>query len=263
MNAVANHRNDLKQPLIVSAALHASLLVALLISFPQSQRGEVWGGAGGSAIQVQAVRSLPGVPLPSPPVVTRSRVATELPGLHKAPPEPPAKREEPPAKAAEIPRFGQEPQRQAAAPVRRVRRQEPTPPLPPGAIPSESAGPPPLPYTPFQAAGVAGEMSFGGGGAFGSRYPWYVESVQRRISSNWLLATIDPYVMWAPRAVITFEILRNGTVVNPQMTQSSGVPSVDRSALRAIQESSPLDRLPSDYSGDKVMVEFWFEFRRP
>ena len=262
MDAAANHRNELKRPLMVSSALHASLLLALLISFPQPQRGEVWGGAGGSAIQVQAVRSLPGVPLPSPPVVTTSKVATDSPGLHKAPAKQPARLEEPAPKATEIPRFGQEPQRRAA-PVQRARREEPVPPLAPGAIPSNSAGPPALPYTNFQAGGVAGEMSFGGGGAFGSRYPWYVESVQRRISSNWLLATIDPYVAWAPRAVINFEVLRNGAVMNVQMIQSSGVPSVDRSALRAIQDSSPLDRLPSDYRGDKVMVEFWFEFRRP
>lgn len=105
-------------------------------------------------------------------------------------------------------------------------------------------------------------MSFGAGGTFGSRYPWYVESVRRRISSNWLLSTIDPYVQWAPRAVITFEILRSGMVVNIQMLRSSGVPSVDRTAIRAIRDSSPLDRLPSDYQGDKVLVEFWFDFRR-
>jgi outer membrane biosynthesis protein TonB len=47
------------------------------------------------------------------------------------------------------------------------------------------------------------------------------------------------------------------------MLQSSGVPSVDRSALRAIRDSSPLDRLPSDYRGGKVAVEFWFDFKRP
>lgn len=86
--------------------------------------------------------------------------------------------------------------------------------------------------------------------------------MRRRISSNWLLSTVDPYVQWAPRAVITFEVLRNGTVVNIQMMQSSGAPSVDRSALRAIRDSSPLDRLPSDYTGEKVLVEFWFDFRR-
>jgi TonB family protein len=82
-----------------------------------------------------------------------------------------------------------------------------------------------------------------------------VESVRRRISSNWLLSTVDPYVKWAPRAVITFEVTRDGTVLNTQMLQSSGVASVDRSALRAIRDSSPLDRLPSDYRGGKVAVE--------
>jgi TonB family protein len=111
--------------------------------------------------------------------------------------------------------------------------------------------------------GGAGGLSLGAGGAFGHRYPWYVGSVRRRISSNWLLSTVDPYVKWAPRAVITFEVTRDGTVLNTQMLQSSGVPSVDRSALRAIRNSSPLDRLPSDYRGGKVAVEFWFDFRRP
>ncbi len=105
-------------------------------------------------------------------------------------------------------------------------------------------------------------MAFGTGGAFGTRYPWYVESVRRRISSNWLLSTIDPYVQWAPRVVITFEILRDGTIVNLQMLRSSGIPSVDRSAIRAIHDSSPLNRLPSDYRGNKVLVEFWFDFQR-
>lgn len=257
MPAAFNHKGELNRPLLVSGTAHGLLLALLLLAFPQAQRGEPWGGPGGGAIQVTAVRSLPGVPLPRPPVVTQSRVATEVPGLHPAaPPEQPQREES----AVEIPRFGEEPQPRSP---QRVRRKQPPAPLPPGAIPSQSGGPPALPYTTFQMGGAAGGMSFGAGGSFGNRYPWYVESVQRRISSNWLLATIDPYVQWAPRAVISFEILRNGTVINLQMLRSSGVPSVDRSAVRAIRASSPLDRLPSDYRGDKVLVEFWFDFRRP
>lgn len=260
MPMALNHREELQRPLMVSAAAHIGLLVLLLVSFPRGQRGEAWGGPGGSAIQVSVVRSLPGVPLPRPPVVTQSRVATTSPGLHKAPPEREPKRVEDRKPATELPRFGEEPKRQ---PALRARREEPPAPLPPGAIPSESAGPPALPYTTFQANGTQGGMSFGSGGGFGSRYPWYVESVQRRISSNWLLSSIDPNVQWAPRAIITFEILRDGTVMNVQMMQSSGAPSVDRSALRALRDSSPLDQLPSDYRGAKVLVEFWFDFRRP
>lgn len=258
MPAAFNHRGELDRPLLVSALGHTLLLTALMFTFHPGPRGEPWGGPGGGAVQVSVVRSLPGVPLPRPPVVTQSRVATEAPGLHRTPPrEQP--RPETPKQAAELPRFGEETQRAA----RRAAREEPPAALPPGAIPSEGGGPPALPYTSFQVGGAQAGMSFGAGGAFGNRYPWYVESVQRRISSNWLLSTVDPYVQWAPRAVITFEITRTGTVLNIQMLQSSGVPSVDRSALRAIRDSSPLDRLPSDYRGDKVLVEFWFDFRRP
>ena len=268
MSVLAHHREDLKQPLVASSIAHGILLVFALFSLPFSHgRGEHWGGAGGSAIQVNAVRNLPGVPLPRPPVVAESRVASESKSLYKEEPklEPKAAPKPEPVeeRLKEIPRFGEETRAKREAARQRARRDEPQP-LPPGAIPTPSGGggPAALPYTSFQTGGGEGGMAFGSGGAFGGRFPWYVESVQRRISSNWMLSGVDPSVRWAPRVEISFEVMRNGTVMNIQMTRSSGVPSVDRSAIRAIQDSSPLDRLPSDYSGDKVFVEFWFDFRR-
>jgi protein TonB len=51
-------------------------------------------------------------------------------------------------------------------------------------------------------------------------------------------------------------------VANTQILQTSGNRSVDNSAIRAIQESSPFQPLPNDYSGGFVNVEFWFEFKR-
>jgi protein TonB len=266
MAAERNHRESFKRPLTASVALHAILLLIVLVVAPEAhQRGEPWGGPGGGAISVSVVRSLPGIPLPRPEVVTPSRRATESSGLHRREPTREVRREpergrEAPRAATELPRFGQEPQR-ATRPTRPAREEPATEPLP-GAIPYGEGGPVALPYTSFQVGGAEGGMAFGEGGAFGSRYPWYVESVRRRISSNWLISTIDPYVQFAPRVVLTFEILRDGSVVNTQMLRSSGIPSVDRSALRAIRDSSPLDRLPSDYRGDKVLVEFWFDFRR-
>jgi protein TonB len=267
VSVLAHHREDLKQPLVLSSVAHGILLLIALFSFPFSHgRGEHWGSGGGGAIQVSAVRNLPGVPLPRPPVVAESQVASESKSLYKeeVKPEPKAPPKVAPAtedKVKEIPRFGEEPKREAAR--QRARREEPQP-LPPGAIPTPSSqgGPAALPYTSFQTGGGEGGMAFGTGGAFGGRYPWYVESVQRRISSNWLVSGVDPGVRWAPRVEISFEILRDGSVVNIQMLRSSGVPSVDRSAIRAVQSSSPLDRLPSDYTGNKVYVEFWFDFRR-
>jgi TonB family protein len=267
VRVLAHRREDLKQPLVLSSAAHGVLLLIALFSFPFSHgRGEHWGSGGGGAIQVSAVRNLPGVPLPRPAVVAESQVASESKSLYKeevkpepkAPPKVEPKVQE---KVKEIPRFGEEPKRDA--PRQRARRDEPQQ-LPPGAIPTPSSqgGPASLPYTSFQTGGGEGGMSFGSGGAFGGRFPWYVESVQRRISSNWLMSAVDPSVRWAPRVEVSFEIMRDGTVMNIQVLRSSGVASVDRSAIRAIQSSSPLDRLPSDYPGNRVYVEFWFDFRR-
>ncbi len=102
----------------------------------------------------------------------------------------------------------------------------------------------------------------GGGGDFGGRFSWYVDAVRNRVSSNWLQSTVDPSVRFAPRAVVTFDILRNGSVTNVQILQSSGNASVDNSAVRAILGSNPLNPLPGEYSGSKVSVEFWFDFKR-
>ena len=105
-------------------------------------------------------------------------------------------------------------------------------------------------------------VSGAGGGNFGSRFPWYVEAVQRKVSSNWLQSAVDPSIQWAPRVVASFQVLRDGTVTNIQILRSSGNSSVDTSAVRAISNSSPMSPLPPEYNGSFVNVEFWFDFRR-
>jgi protein TonB len=56
--------------------------------------------------------------------------------------------------------------------------------------------------------------------------------------------------------------MRDGHPANVQVEQSSGVPSLDQSAVRAIQRIDTFGPLPSDYSGNKVSVEFWFDYKR-
>jgi protein TonB len=106
-----------------------------------------------------------------------------------------------------------------------------------------------------------GGLSFNGvsGGDFGSRFSWYVEAVQRRVSSNWLQSTVDPSLSAAPRVIVVFTILRDGTVTNIQLTRRSNNNSVDTSAVK---DSSPLQALPAAYAGSSVNVEFWFDFKR-
>jgi periplasmic protein TonB len=56
--------------------------------------------------------------------------------------------------------------------------------------------------------------------------------------------------------------MRDGHPANVQVEQSSGVPSLDQSATRAIQRIDTFGPLPSDYAANKVSVEFWFDYKR-
>ena len=253
---------NLKKPLVWSLGFHMVLFGSLGVSTLLSHRGENWGGAGGdNAVTVGLVAKLPGIMLPRPDAVTTSRVVDETKGLYKSEPPPKPKEIAPDTKA--IPQFKKEKTPHYITHPSRV-LEDPTPP-PPNAVPYGQGGAPALPYSNFTVGGATqGGMGFSGpgGGDFTGHFPAYVDAVRNRISSNWLQSTVDPSVRWAPRSMYTFQILRDGTVTNVQMTTSSGNRSVDNSALRAILNSSPVSPLPSNYSGNIVTVEFWFEFRR-
>ena len=254
--------DNLKKPLVWSLGFHMVLFGSLGVSTLLSHRGENWGGAGGdNAVTVGLVAKLPGIMLPRPDAVTTSRVVDETKGLYKSEPPPKPKEIAPDTKT--IPQFKKEKTPHYITHPSRV-LEDPTPP-PPNAVPYGQGGAPALPYSNFTVGGATqGGMGFSGpgGGDFTGHFPAYVDAVRNRISSNWLQSTVDPSVRWAPRSMYTFQILRDGTVTNVQMTTSSGNRSVDNSALRAILNSSPVSPLPSNYSGNIVTVEFWFEFRR-
>jgi protein TonB len=253
-------RESLQGTLLLSIILHAALFAIAvtytLFHFHFGGGGRNWGTGG--ATKMGAVASLPGIPLPSPLLTTPSTVATQNPSLYKAEPQP---KETPPPEAKQIPKF-----KDAVKPERlervnkHIHQAEVTPPE--NAIPTGLGGAPTMNYTQVVTSAGTGGVSLGEGNNFGQRYGWYVASMRSRISANWLLATVSPNIVSAPRAYLTFEIQRDGTVTGVQITQSSGSPEVDRSALRAILASNPLPTLPPDYRGSSVRVEFYFDFHR-
>jgi periplasmic protein TonB len=254
---------SLKKPFFWSVVFHGLLFGSLTVSTIYSHRGDMWGSAGGDgSVSVGLVAKLPGIMLPRPDVVTQSQVVDTTKGLYKAePPKPQPKEIEPDVK--KIPEFAKEKTPKIVSRPSKV-FEDKTPP-PTNAVPYGQGGSPALPYSSFAMNGpTQGGMGFSGpgGGDFAGRFPSYVDAVRNRISSNWLQSTVDPTVRWAPRASFSFQVLRDGTVTNIQMMQSSGNTSVDNSARRAILSSTPMSPLPSNYPGNSVTVEFWFDFRR-
>lgn len=268
MENVARHPGDpsLKPMLIISAAFHGALALAMLVSTIISGHGDTWSGSagGGAAVSVGLVGSVPAIPLPKPDAITENRVVDESKGLYKEEPKP--KQVPIPPTALQIPEFKKEktPTIVPSKPSKVL--ESPDVPPPTNAVPYGGGGGPALPYSSTFSApgGTQGGMGMQGpgGGDFGSKYSWFVDAVRNRISSNWLQSMVDPSVRFAPRATLTFTILRDGTITNIQIIHSSGNSSVDNSAKRAILSSSPVMKLPNDYSGQVVNVEFWFEFKR-
>ncbi len=289
----ASGRGLLRRPLLISVAGHVFLVAASLIGVLTAHNGLVWGvSSTGGAATVQLV-SAASVPLPAPRIATKNNVATEDPALHSPEPPQPAATKKPdtPEKAEEavdlparnakvVPKKAEpkiakpEASEQAAAqkeperqPPRRrqvARLRKPPPETPPGnEIPLGESGPAQGPYGIFQTDAGSGGFGFTeSAGNFAERYGWYVTAIRNRISSNWLKGTVNPNIRVAPRVYVTFQILRDGRIVNTQLTASSGLASLDRSALRAIYDSSPMPPLPDDYLAPSVAVDFWFDFRR-
>ena len=86
--------------------------------------------------------------------------------------------------------------------------------------------------------------------------------VQQRITNEWLQSSVDPNLMYAPRVRVTFDILRDGSITNVQLIQSSNNRSLDTSAIRAVQSSNRLQPLPAAYFGSYVNVEFFFDYKK-
>jgi protein TonB len=245
-------REPWKGPLAWSAILHSAFFGGLVLyASVAGLHGASWGGssAGGDAMSVTLVSRAP-VPLPPPSDESQNIVANESKGLSESEKRPPEK------EAVALP----EPAKQKPEQNRKLVQEKPRP---ANQVPFGLGGPVSGPYGVFNANGAKGGLSLtGGGGDFGSRYGWYVDVVRRKVSENWLKYEVDPSISSARRVYITFEITRSGEPVNIQLSQSSGIPSLDQSAVRALERIDTFGSLPPDYPGSRVAVEFWFDYRR-
>ncbi len=242
-----------------SAGLHLAIAGAVILYavMGPGRGGGSWGaGGGGDAIGVTLVST---VPLPANPTQTQNVLANESKGLAKSEPKP----EEKAPDAIPIPAKQT---KQKPKPITTESHQKPQPQPVQQAdnrVPFGEGGPVQGPYGMFNAGGAKGGFGFtGGGGDFGTRFAWYVRVVQQKVSQNWLKYEVDPRIAQSQRVYLTFDITRDGHPANIRIEQSSGVPSLDQSATRALERIDTFGPLPSDYPGNKVSVEFWFDYKR-
>jgi protein TonB len=242
-----------------SVGLHVAFaaVVILYAYVIPAHTGSGWGaGGGGDAMGVSLVST---IPLPSTPAPEENVLAVESKGLSQSQPK---TEEAPVPDAIPIPEKDTKKKPQPKLTETRRKPQQPVEQAE-NVVPFGEGGPVSGPYGTFSEPNAKGGFGFtGGGGDFGTRYAWYVKVVQQKVSENWMKYEIDPRITTAQRVYLTFDITRDGRPTNVGVEQSSGVPSLDQSAVRALQRIDTFGPLPSDYSGSKVSVEFWFDYKR-
>jgi TonB family protein len=177
-----------------------------------------------------------------------------------------------PPPAAEKPKIEKPPEEQPPPPSKKAlllpapekKKAPPTP--PPISRPGRAATPAvELPASGEETAGAASGAPGAGGSSAGVgglkidqadfKYPIYIERMVMIISLNWF----KPAQTVQTSPIVHFQIERDGTVTDARIVTSSGLPFVDRAALRAVLASSPLPPLPADYSGPHLGIQVVFE----
>jgi TonB family protein len=95
-----------------------------------------------------------------------------------------------------------------------------------------------------QAAGVPADFHFS----------YYIERMLALIESRWYKPAVTP----GTRTRIRFRIQRDGRLDAIEIEESSGHPSFDRAALRALYASNPLPPLPPAYMPTSLTVHLSF-----
>jgi protein TonB len=251
---ILDQQESLGGPFVQSVLLHAAIAAALIVStltFKHSH--EVWGSANTSAGTAVAINSVKTIPLPS-------RAGKINPVANDTESQVPQAPKPEPKKQVKVPD-------EDAIPLKsRLAKKQPRPEAPqryrpeapaPNQVFSREA---PAAVSPMFEKPGSGGAGVGVNSAFGNQFGAYADLVVQRVTQKW--QTTGLAGMQLPMAVITFDIMRDGSVRNPQIAQRSGNSTLDYSALRAVMDAGPFPPLPPNYSSSQAEVELRFQLQR-
>jgi periplasmic protein TonB len=240
------------KPLALSVGFHVLVVLTLFVlGFLMNPNGKSdWGENQGDAVDAKLVSSA-SIPIPHPEVQTDNIVADDTKNVTPAVPQPkPVETDD----GVTIPGHVIKPKIDKPMTTTNV-KPRPTP-VPSTAVGYDTGAVASGPYSAFTAPNTRGGFSAMNAG-FGNKWPSYVDAVRRTVQNNWLLYEIDPHINAPHRAYVDFDIERDGTPSNIRLVQSSGVPTLDQSAMRALQRVDKFGALPE---GSKQTFEFWFDY---
>lgn len=91
----------------------------------------------------------------------------------------------------------------------------------------------------------------------GTQFGGYAQALMEAVARHWNTGGLAG--VRAPVAIVSVDILRDGSTRNAKIVQSSGNSTLDYSALRAVIEAAPLPPLPPGLPGSYLNVDFQFQ----
>jgi len=83
----------------------------------------------------------------------------------------------------------------------------------------------------------------------------YMKDMEHRIKSNWF----PQQDSFKNKTVVTFQIMRDGTIKSSRVSESSGDKRFDGDAMKAVQSTGKVAPLPNNILGEYVDIIFTFE----
>lgn len=251
----------LGRPVVVSIAAHAGLVAAILLFTQLGNHARVlWGDphalGGGGSVGITPVRQIP-LPTRAGPV---NPLANDTESQVPAPPKPQPKKAPPQDPDAIALKGRTKPAQKEPAWTRSRQTYRPNAPDRPNQLYSSAGQAMVSPMYGMQMG--TGGVGMGPGGAFGSQFGWYRDLLERMVGQKWRTDDVNPRLRTAPPVVVTFDLLRNGSIKSVIVEQSSGDYTLDNSAKRAIYDAAPFPQLPAGFNRDSARIEFWFQLKR-
>jgi TonB family protein len=254
-----DRREPMGKPFLGSLALHAGV-VALLVagSFMRIHTVEIWGDkdtTGGSTV-VSPVARIPMMARTGPVNPVANDTESQVP---QAPPQPkPAVREKAPEPDA-IPLKSRTAPKKPSPVTASTQRYRPNMETKSNQLYGTTGQ---AMVSPMMGQVGSGGVGLGTGSPLGDRFGAYAALLRRLIGQKWRTQDVDARIHTAPPVIMTFTILRDGTIRDIRLKTSSGNTALDRSAERALIDVGKVDPLPAAYDRDKAEIEFWFELKR-
>lgn len=250
---ILDQRDSLSGPFLGALMVHAGVIAALMgVWFWMHRSVETLGEehpAGGPAYDVATVSK---IPIPQ----QQARPNPVAQDTQSTVPTAPAKQEA--EKKLPVPdKDAFQIQDRKKRIEEQVRHQEQyTQPAPRNQVYSHTA---PAVSNPMYGASGSGQVGIGPNSPLGTRFGWYAQIVRDLIARQWSTNGLDGASERAP-AMVSFDIMRDGSIRNVRVVQSSGNPNIDTTAERAVYQAK-LPALPPQVSDNSLSAQFSFSLK--